>query len=85
MKYPVQTIIFDEGLEYVNKYVNFLLKEYKIHSYHLRTQHKASSAERVNQTLKKILWKYFTKTGRNRWIDVLDKVTENYNKNTQNN
>ena len=79
MKYPVQTIIFDEGLEYVNKYVSLVLKEYNIHSYHLRTQHKASSAERVNQTIKRILWKYFTKSGRNRWIDILEKVTDNYN------
>ena len=79
MKYPVQSIIFDEGLEYVNQHVSLLLREYNIHSYHIRTKHKASTAERVNQTIKHILWKYFTKTHRYRWIDVLEKITENYN------
>ena len=80
MKYPVQTMIFDEGLEYVNKYVSELLAEYNIHSYHIRSKLKASSAERVNRTIKEKLWKYFTKTGRERWIDILEDVTENYNK-----
>ena len=79
MKYPVQSIIFDEGLEYVNKNVSLLLKEYNIFWYHIRTQHKASTAERVNQTIKRMLWKMFTATNRKRWIDVLDKVTKNYN------
>ena len=80
MKYPVQSIIFDEGLEYVNKYVSMLLQEYNIYSYHIRTQHKASTAERVNQTIKKIIWKYFSQTNRHRWVDILDKLTDNYNK-----
>jgi hypothetical protein len=53
MKYPVQTIIFDQGLEYVNLLVNNLLKERRIYSYHILTKNKASSAERVNQTIKK--------------------------------
>ena len=80
MKYPVQTMIFDEGLEYVNKYVSELLAEYNIHSYHIKSRLKASSAERVNRTIKEKLWKYFTKTGRERWVDILEDITENYNK-----
>ena len=80
MKYPVQTMIFDEGLEYVNKYVSELLAEYNIHSYHIKSRLKSSSAERVNRTIKEKIWKYFTKTGRERWIDILQDVTENYNK-----
>lgn len=80
VKYPVQSIIFDEGLEYVNQYVSLLLREYNIHSYHIRTQNKASTAERVNQTLKRMIWKYFTLTNRKRWVDILPKLTENYNK-----
>jgi len=79
MKYPVQTLIFDEGLEYLNQHVSNLLKEYNVHSYHIRNKLKASTAERVNKTIKGIIWKYFTETGRHRWIDILDQVVSNYN------
>ena len=79
MRYPVQSIIFDQGLEYVNQYVHSLLKEYNIHSYHIKTQHKASTAERVNKTIKESIWKYFTETDKKRWIDILPEIQENYN------
>ncbi len=79
MRYQIQSLIFDEGLEYVNKYVENLLDEYNIHSYHIRTRLKASSAERVNKTIKEKLWKYFTQTGKERWIDVIDDMVDNYN------
>ena len=80
MLHPVQSLIFDEGLEYVNKYVENLLSEFNIHYYHIRTAHKASTAERVNRTIKEKLWKYFTESGRERWIDILDDIVSNYNK-----
>ena len=79
MEYPIQSLIFDEGLEYLNKYVETLLEEYNIHSYHIKTKLKASSAERFNRTLKEKIWKYFTSTGRNRWIDALEDLIESYN------
>ena len=72
-------MIFDEGLEYVNKYVSNLLSEFNIHSYHIKSQHKASSAERVNKTIKQALWKYFHETKKTRWVDVIDKIVDNYN------
>jgi hypothetical protein len=79
MKYPVQTMIFDEGLEYVNSIVQNLLKERGIYSYHIPTKTKASSAERVIKTIKNMLWKIFTHEKSNRWIDKLDALVENYN------
>ena len=79
MKYPVQTMIFDEGLEYVNKFVSNVLSEFNIHSYHIKSKLKASSAERVNKTIKQALWKIFHETKKTRWIDILDDVVDNYN------
>ena len=64
MEYPPQTVIFDEGLEYKNKYVLNLLAEFNIHHYHINTKHKASTAERVNRTIKGLIWKYFTESGK---------------------
>ena len=80
MKFSVQTMIFDEGLEYVNQYVSNLLNEFNIHSYHIKSRLKASTAERVNRTIKQALWKIFHETKKTRWIDVLDDVVDNYNK-----
>ena len=80
MKFSVQTMIFDEGLEYVNQYVSNLLNEFNIHSYHIKSRLKASSAERVNKTIKQALWKIFHETKKTRWVDVLDDVVDNYNK-----
>ena len=79
MKYPVQTMIFDQGLEYVNVIVQNLLKERGIHSYHIHTKTKASSAERVIKTIKGVIWKIFTNKKTNRWIDKLDDLVQNYN------
>ena len=77
--FPVQSIIIDEGLEYKNQHVMSLFREFNIHHYHIRTKLKASSAERVNRTLKGIIWKHFTETNRKRWIDILQDLTANYN------
>ena len=79
MPYPVQTFISDEGLEYVNQYVRLLFQERNIHFYHIRSKLKASAAERVNKTIKEKIWKYFTISGRERWIDVLSEIVQNYN------
>ena len=79
MQFPVQTMIFDQGLEYVNFIVQNLLKERGIYSYHILTKTKASSAERVIKTIKNTTWKIFTHQKNHRWIDILDDLTQNYN------
>ena len=80
IEFPIQSLIFDEGLEYLNKNVLNLLKEFNIHHYHIKTKHKASTAERVNRTIKGIIWKYFTESGGKKWIDKIGEIAENYNK-----
>ena len=52
MEYPPQTIIFDEGKEFLNKDVNGLFSKYNIHSYSILTSKKAGAVERVNRTIK---------------------------------
>ena len=79
MKYPVQTMIFDQGLEYLNQQVKNLFSEHGIHWYHILGQHKACTAERVNKTIKQIIWKIFTEERTKRWVDYLDQIVANYN------
>ena len=40
---------------------------------------KAALVERLNRTLKTIMWKYFTKHNTKRWVHILDDITFNYN------
>ena len=79
MGFPIQTVIFDEGKEFLNKYVGILFSQFSIHSYSIKTKTKAGAVERVNRTIKNIIWKIFTQTGRKRWIDALEDIQDNYN------
>ncbi len=79
MDYPPQTVIFDEGLEFYNKYVNMLFAQYNIHSYSIKTSTKAGAAERGNRTIKSMIWKYFTEHGTKRWVDKLAEFQATYN------
>ena len=79
MESPPQTLIFDEGLEFYNKYVNMILQQYNIHSYSIRTSTKAGAAERANRTIKSMLWKYFTEFNTKRWVDQISKIQDVYN------
>mgnify|MGYP000054096583 CR=1 FL=1 len=79
MDTPPQTVIFDEGLEFYNKYVDLLFAQYNIHSYSIRTSTKAGAAERANRTIKSIIWKYFTEHKTKRYVDALENIQENYN------
>ena len=40
---------------------------------------KAALVERLNRTLKAIMWKYCTQHNTKRWVDILDDATFNYN------
>ena len=80
MKNPIQTVIFDEGLEFKNHQVDKLFKQYGIYSYSILTEKKAGAVERVNRTIKSLIWKYFTDHNTEKWIDIFPKIIENYNK-----
>ena len=79
MWFPIQTVIFDEGKEFLNKFVEMLFTQYSINSYHIRTKTKAGAVERANRTIKGIIFKIFTQTGRKRWIDSIEDIQDNYN------
>ena len=79
MGMPIQSVIFDEGKEFLNKFVDMVFSQYSIHSYHIRTKTKAGAVERANRTIKGIIYKIFTETGRKRWIDYLEDIQNNYN------
>ena len=71
----------DKGREIVNKLVQNFLKEQKIHFYTSQNDDvKCAIVERFQLTLKTKLGKYMTHNGTTKYIDVLDKLVESYNK-----
>ena len=85
-KYP-DVVQYDDGNEFKNKDVNKLLDDLNIR--HFTTlikrdgkaffNRKAALVERLNRTLKTIMWKYFAEHNTKKWLHILDDVTFNYN------
>ena len=69
----------DRGTEYYNKvFKNFLL-ENNITLYSTNNESKANMCERLNRTLKTIMWKKFTMNGNQKWVKILPEVLKEYN------
>jgi hypothetical protein len=70
----------DKGSEFVNKPFLKFLKAEGVHFFTTENEDiKAAIVERFNRTLKEKMWRYFTKTNRLRYIDVVDALINNYN------
>ena len=69
----------DRGKEYKNKIVQGFLKERGIRFFTSYSERKASVVERLNRTLKGIMFKYFTRHGTNKYLDVLQELVSRYN------
>ena len=78
---------YDDGNEFKNKHVNKLLDSLDIKHFTTLVKRggkaffnrKAALVERLNRTLKCIMWKYFTEHNTKKWLHILDDVTFNYN------
>jgi IS30 family transposase len=66
-----QRLQTDDGREFDNRIVQHLLNIENILFFTVKSQFKAAVVERFNRTLKTKMWRYFTRTGSYRWIDVL--------------
>lgn len=70
----------DSGKEFYNSIVKSLLQKsgVKVH-YSVYSKHKAAIVERFNRTLRDKLKRYFTRTGKKVWYDVLQTIIDTYN------
>ena len=75
--YSIQT---DKGKEFYNSQVEKVLKKYGVKLYTVNSQFKASIVERFNRTLREKLNRYFTHSGKKRWVDILPNIISTYNK-----
>jgi hypothetical protein len=70
----------DKGKEFDNSLFKNFCKENKVNFFLTEnTDIKCAVVERVNRTLKNKLFRYFTLRGTRRYIDVIQKLVENYN------
>ena len=56
-----------------------LMKKQNIEVYSTENQGKAVMVERLNRSLKEIMWKRFTVQGNQKWVKLLPEVVEIYN------
>ena len=74
-----QSLRSDQGKEYMNKEVQQYLKGKNINHFVAYNELHANYAERVIGTLKRKLFRYFSKRQTYKYIDVLDYIVESYN------
>jgi hypothetical protein len=74
-----QILQTDEGREFTNRYVQHLFNVENIRFFTVKSQFKAAVCERFNRTLKSKMWRYFTRYGSYRWVDVLPELMRSYN------
>ena len=69
----------DLGTEFINKDFKKFLADNDVELYHTFNEGKAVVIERFNRTLKEKMWRYFTETKNNKYLDILPKLLHNYN------
>lgn len=79
MKIKPKNVQSDQGLEFFNKEFRNLMQFYNINHYNTFSSMKASIVERVNRTLKGLMWKQFSLRGNYKWIDILQDIVAKYN------
>jgi len=69
----------DAGKEFVNKEFKKFLTDNEIELYQTYNEGKAVVIERFNRTLKEKMWRYFTESKSNKYLDVLPQLLSAYN------
>ena len=69
----------DNGKEFYNKEFKSLMSNLKINHYSTFSSLKASVVERLNRTLKGLMWKEFSIQGSFKWLKLLPEVLLRYN------
>lgn len=69
----------DQGTEFENKDIRVFYKKHKIKQFSVKSPYKAAIVERFHRTLRGRMFRYFTKNGTQKWIDVLQLLINGYN------
>ena len=77
---PPKKLWTDKGTEFYNKELDKVLKKHNVELYSTHNEEKSCVVERWNRTIKTIMWKYFTANGTYKYLNILEKLVEKYNK-----
>ena len=77
---PPKKLWTDKGTEFYNKEVEKVMKKNNVELYSTHNEEKSCVVERWNRTIKTIMWKYFTANGTYKYLNILEKLVEKYNK-----
>jgi len=69
----------DMGSEFLNAHTKAFFKKEGIVIFHTYSKLKVTIVERLIRTLRSRIERYFTYTGKEKWIDVLPQITQSYN------
>ena len=69
----------DKGKEFLNKTFQDFLKKRGIIFFTSNNETKSAIVERFNRTLQEKMWRYFTASSTQRYIDVLQNIVDGYN------
>lgn len=72
----------DKGKEFLNRPFQDFLKKRGIIFFTSNNETKSAIVERFNRTLQERMWRYFTASKTQRYIDVLQSILESYNSTT---
>jgi hypothetical protein len=72
----------DEGKEFINKEITKWRDANNIGLYHTYGRGKAVIVERLNRTIKTMMWKKLTSVNSHHWVPLLPKLIEKYNSST---
>jgi hypothetical protein len=79
MKRTPKNIHSDLGKEFYNSTFQDLMKKYSINHYSTFSNQKSFFCERLNRTLKEIMYREFTVQGSYKWLNLLSRVVQFYN------
>jgi hypothetical protein len=79
MKQTPKNVHSDMGKEFFNSTFQTLMTKYKINHYSTFSTQKSFFCERLNRSLKEIMYKEFTVQGNHKWLNILPKVVNFYN------
>ena len=75
-----QTLQTDASKEFYDQTFQTLMKTQEIHQFSTHGDEKASIVERFNRTLKSKLYRYFTAANTLKYVDILPKLVNQYNR-----
>ena len=75
-----QTLQTDASKEFYEQTFQTLMKTQEIHQFSTHGDEKASIVERFNRTLKSKLYRYFTAANTLKYVDILPKLVNQYNR-----